>query len=295
MSEKGINVLSRMAIILATLIWGTSFFIMKNTLDNIGTFYLLAIRFTMASVLLAVIFFPKLKLIDAGYLKGGALIGAFLALAYVTQTIGLTYTTPGKNAFLTAIYCLIVPFLNWAVAGSRPDIYNISAAVMAMAGIGLVSINPSAESMLNIGDLLTLCGGFLFACHIIAVNRVSYQRDVVLLTVLQFAFAAVYLWPASLIFDEFPAVLGHETLLSLAYLGIMCTAAALLLQNIGQKYTPPSTAALLLSLEAVFGVIFSVIFADERLSLPLVIGFGLIFLALVVSEVKPGSNKFEKI
>ncbi len=289
--SKGISFLAKTALVLATIIWGSSFFIMKNTLNNIGSFYLLAIRFTIASVLLTVIFLPKMKKLDRGYIFGGAVMGLFIATAYAVQTVGLTFTTPGKNAFLTAVYCLIVPFLYWAVSHKRPDAYNIIAAAICLAGVGLVSINPSAESMINIGDVLTLIGGFMYACHIVAVTMVSKDRDIILLTVLQFIFAAIFFWIAALCTESFPSGLGAETGAALAYLGVMCTAAALLLQNIGQKYTPPAQAALLLSLEAVFGVIFSVIFANEPLSPPLVLGFALIFAALVISEAKPGKKR----
>lgn len=278
------------ALVTATIIWGSSFFIMKNTLDSIGSFYLLAIRFTIASVLLSLVFFRKYRLINREYILGGIVLGAFIGSAYVVQTIGLSFTTPGKNAFLTAVYCLIVPFLYWAVTKARPDAYNISAAVICMVGIGLVSINPGAEGVFNIGDILTLGGGFLYACHIIAVNRISPGKDIIFLTILQFVSAAVMIWIIAPFVDVFPAGLSTGAWASLAYLGIMCTAVALMLQNVGQKYTEPSTAALLLSLESVFGVIFSIIFADEQMTFRLVLGFALIFAALVLSEVKPGKK-----
>ncbi|MGN1098495.1 MAG: DMT family transporter, partial [Clostridia bacterium] len=257
------------------------------TLDALPSFYLLAIRFTIGSVLLSLIFLPKYKKLDKGYIKGGCVMGVFLFMAYGLQTIGLNYTTPGKNAFLTAIYCLIVPFLYWAVAKIRPDGYNITAAVLCVFGIWLVSVNPSAEGMINIGDVLTMAGGFMYACHIIAVNKAAGGRDIILLTILQFITAAVLSWLTAFITEDFPAQISTEAVVSLAYLGVMATSVALLLQNIGQKFTPPSTAALLLSLEAVFGVVFSVAFADEQLTVQLVCGFALIFIALVISEVKP--------
>lgn len=282
------SVLARLALISATLIWGSSFFMMKSSLDSIEPFYLLAIRFSIAAAVLSLIFFPKFKLMDKGYIKGGVVMGVFLAMAYGVQTMGLRFTTPGKNAFLTAVYCLIVPFLYWAAERKKPDGYNIAAAVICLVGIGFVSINPSDGGGVNKGDLLTLCGGFMYACHIIAVNKASKGRDITALTIIQFATAACVFLAAGVLFNKAPRGLETGTALTLLYLGIFSTAAALLLQGVGQKYTPPSQAALLLSLEAVFGVMFSVIFADERLTVQLVIGFILIFSAVVISEVKPG-------
>ncbi len=285
---KGISILARIALVTATVIWGASFVIMKNTLDAMPSFYLLAIRFTMATVVLSLIFMPKLKKLNKEYLIGGGIMGAFIFMAYGLQTVGLVYTTPGKNAFLTACYCIIVPFLYWFTSGKRPDAYNLTAAAMCVIGVWLVSVNPASEAGINRGDVLTLACSFMYACHIIAVNKYGEDKDIILLTILQFATAAIGFWIFGLVFEDFPQTVGPEAITSLLFLGLMATAAALLLQNIGQKYTPPATAALLLSLEAVFGVLFSVVFAQEPISVPVILGFGLIFAALVISETKPG-------
>lgn len=288
MNGKGKAVLARAALLLCTLIWGSSFFIMKNTLDSIGGIYLLAIRFTIAAVLLSLVFAGKFRLLNKGYVLGGSVMGLLIGAGYVVQTLGLGLTTAGKNAFLTSSYCLIVPFLYWAVAGKKPDKYNISAALVFTLGLGFVSLGPDGGGAVGAGDMLTLLSGFLYACHIVAVNRISPGRDIILLTLVQFISASVMLWLLGALTEDFPANLGGGAVVSLAYLGVMCTAVGLLLQNVGQKYTPPSTAALLLSLEAVFGAMFSVIFAHERITPRLLLGFALIFSALVISEAKPG-------
>ncbi len=286
MKRTHISLLARLALVAATLIWGSSFVIMKNTLDAVPSFYLLAIRFTMGAAVLSLIFIRRFTGLDISYLVGGGIMGALLFTAYALQTVGLMYTTPGKNAFLTTVYCIIVPFLTWALTGERPGAMNIAAAVICTAGVWLVSVNPSAEGGVNIGDLLTLCGGFVFALHILAVTHYSRGRDIIVLTAIQFASAAALAWIFGMIFETFPASFGPGAVTSLLYLGLMATTAALLLQNIGQKYTPPSTAALLLSLEAVFGALFSILAGSEKLSVQLVCGFILIFSALVLPELK---------
>lgn len=289
--SKKTSILARLAMVTATVIWGYSFVLMKNTLDAVPSFYLLAIRFTMATIVLSLIFLPKMKKINRSYLLHGGIMGLFLFMAYALQTVGLTFTTPGKNAFLTAIYCIIVPFLNWAVTRRRPTSNNLIAALLCIVGVWFVSVNSAAEGGVNVGDLLTLCCGFMFACHIIAVNRFSSSQDVILLTIIQFGSSAVFSWIGGIIFETFPSHFSAGAITSLLYLGILSTALALLLQNIGQKYTPPSSAALILSLEAVFGVIFSVIFAGDRMTLRLTLGFALIFVALVISEALPEIGK----
>ncbi len=297
MKESVLAKLARPLIVLATLIWGSTFVIMKSTLDTVPTFYLLAFRFTAGAAILALAFWKKWKLMDKGYLVGGAVMGTFLFMAYSTQTFGLMGTTPGKNAFLTAVYCVIVPFLYWIVSHKAPDKFNVAAALLCITGVGLVSL--SAESSMNLGDVLTLVSGFLYACHIVAVAKNAQGKDIFLLTTIQFAVTAAWAWVFALIFEEFPRAVTGGAMASLIYLAVAATAGALLFQNVGQKYTSPATAAVLLALEAPFGVAFSVLAGGDKLTAPMVIGFVLIFAAILCSETKfaflrPGKKLVDK-
>ncbi len=276
--------LPKLALFMAAFIWGSSFFIMKDTVDVFPPYILLGIRFTIASILLGIIFFKRLKQINFDYVRKGAVIGLLLFLAYSTQTIGITETTPGKNAFLTAVYCVIVPFLFWLVDRSKPDRYNFFAAFICISGIGLVALK--GDFSIGYGDAFTLLGGFLYAGHMVSVAKLGKDKDPIILTILQFAFAALFSWCIGLTFEEFPGSWGTDNLIGLLYLAIFATAAALLFQNVGQKWTHPSAAAIILSLESVFGVLFSIVFYGEQLTGRLTIGFLMIFIAVVVSETK---------
>ncbi len=286
MNKAITNIGAKAALLGATLIWGASFLIVKNSMDVMKPHMLLAFRFTIGCLLLSVIFYKKLKQINREYLIKSGLLGIFLFAAYSLQTIGITDTTPGKNAFLTTIYCVLVPFIFWATDRKRPDVYNISAALLTVLGVGLVSLN--GDLTIRMGDAFTLAGGVLFALHIVALSKFSKDKDPILLTILQFAYAAVFSWIIALVFEDFPAVWSTETVLGLLYLAIFATAVALLLQNIGQKYTKPAPAAIILSLESVFGILFSVVFYQEQLTVRLAVGFILIFIAVIISETKLG-------
>ena len=124
------------------------------------------------------------------YIIRGGIIGVFLFIAYSIQTIGITDTTPGKNAFLTAIYCVIVPYLYWVVDKNKPDRYNILAAILCLAGIGLVSIN--SEFTIGFGDAFSLISGFFYAAHMVALSKLTKIGTPVLLTIIQFAYVAVF-------------------------------------------------------------------------------------------------------
>ncbi len=287
MNETVMRRLAKPMLFAAAIIWGSSFFIMKGAVDIIPTFYLLAIRFTGGAVLLALVCWKKWRMhFTRDYLWRGAVIGAFLFLAYSVQTFGLMGTTPSKNAFLTAVYCVLVPFLYWIAVKKRPDRYNILAAVLCVAGVGLVSLTN--DFTITWGDGLTLVCAFFYAAHIVAVAKVSPAKDIYLLTVFQFAFAALYAWICGALFQELPptSVISSDLIIQMAYLVVMATTVALLFQNVGQVWSDPSSAAVILSLESVFGVLFSVLFYGDPVTGQLLAGFALIFVAVVCSETK---------
>ena len=286
MSPRTMRLLAKPMLFAAAIIWGTSFFIMKNALDAVPVFFLLAIRFTAGAALLALVCGRRWRAFTPDYLWRGAVMGAFLFLAYSIQTFGLARTTPSKNAFLTAVYCVVVPFLAWAVLRRRPDRYNIAAALLCVTGVGLVSLTE--QLTINAGDLLTLVCAFFYAAHIVAVAKVSPGRDISLLTVFQFAFAGLFAWVGGALTEEFPAaaLAGPEVFLPLAYLCVMATTVALLFQNVGMVWSDPASAAVILSLESVFGVLFSVLFYGDPVTPRLLAGFALIFVAVVCSETK---------
>ena len=129
-------------------------------------------------------------------------LGAALFAAYTLQTFGLEHTTPGKNAFLTATYCVIVPFMWWLFSRKRPDAYNLAAALICICGMALVSLDGSLT--LGLGDGLTICCGFFYALHIILTARAVEGRSPVLLSMLQFAVAGLLCWITAPFVSAFP-------------------------------------------------------------------------------------------
>lgn len=276
--------LGRASLLGATLIWGSSFIILKSTLDSVPTLWVLALRFTGAAALMALIGWKELKQLDRQYLKKGAVLGTALFAAYTLQTFGLEYTTPGKNAFLTATYCVLVPFMWWAFTKKRPDAYNLCAALVCIIGMALVSLD--GDLSLGLGDGLTICCGIFYALHIILTSRAVEGRSPVLLSMVQFAVAGLWCWVTAPMVSAFPTGVPASAWWSIAYLCFMCTGICFLLQTIGQKHTTPQTASIILTLESVFGTLLSVIFYHEQLSLKTLTGFVLIFIAVLISETK---------
>ena len=305
----------RLALLAAAMIWGSSFFILKSALDGLPVFLLLAARFTVGFLLLSLIFRRRLRAMTRRAVLHGLICGVLLFTAYAFQTFGLRETTPGKNAFLTTVYCVLVPFISWIGAplnsalsrffahahsarcligpppacsrhwrrrDTAPSLWNWLAAVLCVTGIGLVSLNESLT--MNRGDALTLICGVFYALHVLAVGRFTRTEDATALTAVQFGAAATCNAALSLLTERMPASVPAGALIELCYLAIFPTTVAMLLQSVGQSVTPAAPAAILLSLESVFGVLFSVLFAGERVTLRLLCGFALIFIAVIASE-----------
>ena len=278
----------RLLIIAATIIWGSSFVVMKDVTGMLPPAWILAIRFPAAALVMAVALLKFRSLyFERSHVAYGLLFGLVLFSAYYAQTVGLTDTTPGKNAFLTGTYCVIVPFLAWAIAHRRPNRFNLIAALLCITGIGFISLD--GDLSMRFGDTMTLVGAVFYALHIVFVSKFSQGRNIFVLTMWQFVGAGVCAMIASLVVEPLPVweALPANCWIELAYLTVACTLLALLFQNIGQAHLPPASAALLLSLEAVFGVVFSVALGAETLTVRVVIGFVLVFAAIVVSEVLP--------
>jgi len=273
-------------LVLTALIWGTGFVVMKNTLDTVPPGAIIAIRYAIASVLTAILFKKHLSGLTREDVRRGAFVGALLSGAYIVQTIGLSMTTAGKNAFLTTVYVLLVPFGCRLVFRQKLDKKNFIAAAMMLAGIGCLSLDGESGG-LNLGDLMTLCAGVLFAAHIMAVERCQRKTNTYALIVLQFAFSAVYALVYSLLFERgMPLSINMSTAGGLLYLSVFSTTVAMSLQNIGQSMAPASHAAILLSLESVFGALASWLLLGEVLTSTMLLGFAVIFGALMVNSLR---------
>ena len=272
-------------LLLTALIWGSAFAVVKNTLDSFPPATIIAMRYAIATLLTGIAFHKRLRGLTRGDVARGAMVGLLLAAAYIVQTIGLQFTTAGKNAFLTTVYVLLVPFGCRVLFGQRLRKANYFAAGLMLAGIGLLSLEGEIGG-LNVGDALTLLCGALFAGHIIAVERCQRDTDVYALIVLQFGFAALYALVYALLLERGrPLDFNAGSVGGLLYLAIFSTTIAMSLQNIGQSMAPASHSAILLSLESVFGALFSCLLLGEPMTPKILAGFAVIFAALMVNEL----------
>lgn len=284
------EILADSLLLLTALIWGCAFAVVKNALDSFPPGAIIAMRYLIAAAITGILFRRDLKKLTRGDVARGALVGLLLFGAYIVQTTGLQYTTAGKNAFLTTVYVLLVPFGCALLFHQKLQKSNLIAAVMMLVGIGLLSLDGQGGG-LNPGDILTLICGFLFAGHIIAVEQCQKKTNTYALIVLQFAFCALYAGLYNRIFERgMPLAFTPGSIGGLLYIAVFSTTIGMSLQNIGQSMAPASHAVILLSLESVFGVLFSCLLLGEKVTLQMGVGFAIIFAALLVSELAPGKK-----
>ncbi|MEH7381218.1 DMT family transporter [Bacillus sp. JJ1533] len=269
---------------IVAIIWGSGFVASAVSLEYFTPYQILAIRFLIGVILLSLVFFKRLKHIKKSTIIKGSIIGIFLYLAFALQTVGLVYTTPSKNAFLTAVNVVIVPIIAFFIFKRKMDKFELLGALLAITGVGVMSLQLSGG--INFGDFLTLLCAVGFAFHIFYTAQFVKDEDPVLLTVIQMAAATVLGFVVVLFKGETDFVPTFDGVSAVLYLGVFSTTIAFLLQTVAQKYTTETNAAIILSTEALWGMVFSIIILSEILTGRMIIGAVIILAAIIISETK---------
>lgn len=202
------------------------------------------------------------------------------------QTIGLQSTTVGKSAFLSAVYVVLVPFLVW-VAGKRiPTAWNVLAAFICLAGVGVIALDGNLT--VGMGDTLTLIGGICFALQIAVVNLYAQECNLVVLTWIMMVVSTVCAAVAAFGLEPPLVHISLPTLAALMYLAVFCSILAFAGQNLGIKYANPALATLIMSMESVFGCLAGVLFLGETVGMRMLLGCAMIAVSLLITNVCAG-------
>jgi len=291
--DKKKSLLADMSLLLVAIVWGGGFIAVKGALDSVTPFYLMTSRFGISVIIMLLIFWKKVKLITKKDLKIGTSIGLLLFLGFTAQTIGMQYTTAGKNAFLTGTNVIIVPFLYWIVSKRKPDIYSLISTFLCFIGIGMLTLDGGIH--IGFGDSLTLLCSVFFAAHIVSVGFFAEKVDAILLVIIQLGAAAVFSLIAALIYEPMPQPLNSNIIFAIGYLAVFSTMLAFLIQNVAQKYTSSTHTAIILCLESPFGSILSVIMLNEIFTIKMILGCLTIFMAIITTETKWDFLKKKKL
>lgn len=191
------------ALLLVAISWGLNFVVTKNILSNITPYMYLGLRFIISAMLMAIILHKQLKNISKEDIKGGLVVGLFLTMGFVTQTVGLVYTTPSKSGFITGSNVVMVPFLAYCLTKRFPGIYQIIGAVVTFGGLGLISVNENL--VINPGDILTFLCAVCFALQIIFTEYYVKKANPLNVALVQVALTGILTMGMALFQEPMPA------------------------------------------------------------------------------------------
>ena len=278
-----------------SIIWGTGFVFQRVGMDSIEPITFTASRMTISAVAVGIV---ALFMKDAdtskekGSLKdtvtGGICCGCFLVAATIFQQAGLVYTTAGKAGFITALYMLFVPVISFVLFRKRYSRLVWTAVFTGLAGMYLLCMTEGFSFAR--GDDLELICAVLYSCHILCCGHFVKKGNPVRISAIQFAAASVISWTVAFIAETPDTDKVVSAMIPILYCGFVSGGIGYTLQIVAQKFTDPTVASLLMSLESVFAVLAGVLVLDERMSTREAIGCLVLFAAIIIVQI-PASRK----
>lgn len=277
------STIAKIALFVTALLWGSTFTIGKIATEVFSPSFIIALRFLIASVVLLIAAYPYRKQLDKKYFIAGFWMGLVMFVSYILQVGGLALdTSPGKSAFLCTTYSVMVPFIYWFITKERPKAHHLTCVFLCLLGVGILSL--SGGWRMSAGDMLTLLSGVPSALSIVISAIACRKRNVLLLTTIELWVVTIFAWIFVFAGNSFPTEFPMGAVGGIAYLGLFATALCLYMQSYGLKYTEPAIGGMLLSMESVFGVVFSVIIYHEKVTFRMFVGFSVIFAAILLSQ-----------
>jgi drug/metabolite transporter (DMT)-like permease len=273
-----------LGLLAATVFWGTTFILSKIILENISLFTYLAIRLSLAAIIMIIISLPFRKQFNSAVLHDGMILGVFLFLSYLFQMWGLKYTSAINAGFITGMHVVFVPVFLTLIFKDRPKIS--SAIGVLFAATGLYFFSGGDFYALNKGDILVFFCAFSVTFHVIFTARFAPKHNVYLLTTVQLC--TIALLSILLMFFENPVILVTSWKLTalIIYLALFGTVFTFIMQTAMQRFTTATRAALVFTMEPVFTAIFAFIIAGETLQKSGWLGGGFILTGMVIAEIE---------
>lgn len=280
-------------VLFLAIIRGSSYLFIKDVITIYSPFEIVFFRFFLTGIVLLIFYrniFKKLNKYDFIF---GVLAGICLFSAFAFQTYGLKYTTVSKQSFLTSLYIILIPILDFLIFKKKLHKKLIPLFLLILLGLFFISFKDlkNFELSLNYGDFLTILCALGFAFNIILISKIKkYEINIMNITIVQMLSTGILSLFFNLIFAR-KMISFHSMNFSLIYLILICTMLNFSLQNISQKYVPAHIMGLILSTEAIWGTIFAVLFLEEKVSTNFIIGTILITIGVILIQNFESKNK----
>jgi len=277
-------------LVMIAFIWGSTFVLVKEALNDASPLALNSARMIVAAVLLAFFYRKKIAVLTKASLAAGVLVGTFLFAGYAFQTTGLKLTTPSKSAFLTGTSSVLVPLFLVAIWHVRIHLWRVVGILLALVGLFLMTVPGGPGGLadfanVNLGDLLTVGCAICFTFHVIFVGRASQRFPFEQVAFLQVGTAAIFMTLSTPLLEH-PYFRATPTVIAAILItGVLCTAVAFSIQSWAQQFTPATHTALIFTTEPVFAWLTSFIYLHERLGLRAGAGAVLILGGVLISEL----------
>jgi drug/metabolite transporter (DMT)-like permease len=294
MDKKLLEYVADLSLLFIALIWGSTFIIIKEVVVKIDPLNFISYRFIVASVAIFPFVIIKKKLFCYESVKAGIILGVVMFSFFYFQTVALEYISASLTSFLTGLYIIFVPLLSIFVLRKKP--YPTSVLAVIVSSLGLYIMSNGFKFQSEIGELFALLNAFFLAVHIILTDYYTRKFHPLALTAVQIFFTAAIstLFAASRknFFTDFS--LDFETIFALVLTGVFATVLAFFIQTKMQKYTTPTKAAILFTLEPVSGAFFGYLIGNEILFKKQYIGACFIIFAMIISEIGSAILKRKK-
>ena len=300
---KNKKLLGNLLLILTAVIWGCAFVAQRVGMASIGPFTFTAARMALAAAAVGPVALlagnrekqgspaqspEEERIRRRGTLAGGVCCGCFLAAASLFQQMGVVYTTAGKAGFITAMYMLLVPILHFLLFRKKNGWHVWLAVLLGIAGMYLLCL--SGSFCLSRGDALVCVCALLFSGHILCCGHFAGRGDPLALSAIQFAAAALLALLAALVFERPSWDKIVSAGIPILYCGLVSGGIGYTLQMVAQRFTDPTVASLLMSLESVFAVLAGALLLSERMSVREGVGCAVMFAAILLVQL-PAKRK----
>ena len=285
MSEANLRRVSELALIGIASIWGLTFVMVKDAIEELPTMAFLAYRFIPAALIVAVIFHPRLRVLPPAGWRAGLVMGVFLAGGYIFQTLGLEETTASNTGFITGLFVVLTPVLGAIFL--RQSIPLVAWTAAGVAAVGLWLLSGAGTDFNFRGDGLVLVCAFSLAAHILATASAVKRYDVGALLAIQLGVVGLVCLAIGAAAGDLEAPEGATVWSALIVTSLIASALGFFVQTFAQQHAPPARTALILAAEPAFAGLFGWLLNDERLSATGWLGAVLIMTAIVAVEIIP--------